>query len=102
MIRRLQDDRVRGRRLCGGRDLLQADPLLGQQAADDLTERVVADTSADTSWHASCSEGKTSVRYTSSESELCRANLVELAWHQLWDAAEFRSDVDAKMPGDKY
>src|SRR3954447_20728656 len=102
VIRQLQHDCVRRRRHCGGRDLLEVDSLFGQQTADDLAERVVADAPADVGRHSGCSEGKAGIRNASAEGELRRANLIELAWHQLGNTAELRSDVDAQRPGDKY
>ena len=102
MIRRLQDDGVRSGCSCCGGDVLQVHSVLGEQATDDLAKRVVADSRANAGWHPCRRESESGIRDASAEGELCRANLVELARHQVGNTGEFGGDVDAKVPGHEY
>src|SRR6187200_162521 len=102
MTRHLQHDRVRSGSPSRGRHALHVDSVLGEQATDDLAQRIVADGCTDAGRYACCSEGEAGICNASAEGELRRANLVELAGRELGNMAELGSDVDAQMAGDKY
>src|SRR6187200_2688285 len=74
MIRQLQHDGVRSRCSCCCRDVLQVNFTLGEQATDDLAQRIVADPPADPGWYSCRSESKAGIGDASAEGELRRAN----------------------------